>query len=444
MSQSTKMILLYGIVLFLDVLEMTLLNVGLPSIANALRIPNKEIDIVVTAFIWGLTLMIPLAGWLGQRYGNKRVFIWGQLLFTGASIGCFCAQSLFQLTLFRIIQGFGGGLIMPVGLALLMNMLSMKERATATAKLSLILRLAPALGPILGGYTLACLGWRWLFLLKLPIAGLCLLASFLWLKTNHEKQEIKRFDFKGLAFCSTCLGSLLMAMSGLGPIQTGLWSSIGIISFLLFIKAERKAEAPIIPLQLFKSRLFCQSNLLQSLAFCMILGSTFLFSLFLQGDLEFNPTVTGWVLASSTAGMFLAIPVVSIFYKRLGPKPLVMTGFILLGLSLTAIACLKPSASPWLASIFMISLGLGNSIIVSTNATTVFTEIPKELMGSASSVYSLTRQMANCFGVALSGSLLAMTANSSLALILMLPLVFIGIILGYRIDNKKVLEGLSN
>jgi MFS family permease len=89
MSQSTKMILLYGFVLFLNTLEMTLLNVGLPSIAKALQVPLTEIDMVVTAFIWGFTLMIPLAGWLGQRYGDKQIFIWGQVLFTGASIGCF-------------------------------------------------------------------------------------------------------------------------------------------------------------------------------------------------------------------------------------------------------------------------------------------------------------------------------------------------------------------
>lgn len=440
MSQSVKMILLYGCVLFLNTLEMTLLNVGLPSIANSLQVPIKEIDIVITAFIWGFTLMIPLAGWLGQRYGDKQVFIGGQILFTGASIGCFYAQSLFQLAMFRTIQGLGAGLIIPVGLALVMSILSIKQRAGATAKLSLIIRLAPALGPILAGYTLMHLGWRWLFLLKLPIAGLCLLVSFLWVENNQVERDIKRFDFKGLLFCSGCMGSLLMAMSSVEFIQIIFWIGLAIVNFLLFIRAEKQAEMPIIPLKLFNSKIFCQSNLLQSLAFCITLGSAFLYSLFLQEELKFDTLLTGWILASSTVGMFLAIPVVSLLYNRVGPKPLLIIGFILLGQSLGGVAYLTPSASVWLAAFFMVSGGLGGSMIVSTSATSVFTEIPRELMGSASGVYSLTRQIANGLGVGISSALLAMTANSSSALLWMLPLTLLGIIFGSRINNKKVLE----
>lgn len=443
MNHSTKITLLYGLVLFLDVVEVTLLNIGLPTIASAFQVPFEEIKIVVTAFIWGLTLMIPLAGWLSQRFGDKQIFIGGQLLFAAASIGCFFAQSLYQLVILRTIQGFGGGLMTPVGMAILMKMLSAKERAGATAKLSLIIRLAPALGPIIGGFTLTCLGWRWLFLLKLPITGLCLLASFLWLKPGHEAQEIKKFDFKGLLFCSICLGSLLMSMSSTMSIQMCLWMGVGIISFLLFIKAEKEAVEPIIPLRLFEYKLFSQSNLLQCIAYCILLGSSFLFSIFFQESLKFDPMVTGWVLASATIGMLLAIPIVSLSYNRIGPKPLVIVGFLLLGSSLAAIANLTALSSPWLAAFFIATFGTGNSMIISTNATSVFAEIPKEFMGSASSVYSLTRQVANCFGVAFSSTLLAMTASSNVALILMISIVFVGIVVGSRINNKKVLEVLS-
>ncbi len=400
-SQSLKVTVLYAAVLFIDMLEMSVLNVGIPSIAEGLNASSNSLGAAITAFIWGLTLMIPLAGWLGGRFGQKRVFIFGQLLFMFASACCYFVGSVEQLLVLRTLQGFGAGLVMPVGLTLLMQTLSMDERPGVLAKISLVPRLAPSLGPILAGYVLFYYSWRWIFLMKVPVCVLCLALSYLWLGRDQIQVQ-KKFDWKGLIFCSVSLGSFLLSMTLLGQsvLVALAWGTLSVGSLMAFIQVEKRASAPIIPMQLFHSKFFCEGNLLQAMSFCIIMGGSYLFSLYFQDELNFSPVVTGWVVAATTLGMIGAIPVISRFHKRLGARLLLIIGFLLMGLGMGGFAVLG-QMSPWVAASFLVSFGLGGALATTTNATTVFYDISKDLMGSASSVYSLIRQMASCLGVGL-------------------------------------------
>lgn len=415
MSKSLKITLLYGAVLFIDILETTLLNVGIPSIANGLRVSPLDLNIAVTSFIWGLTLLIPLAGWLGTRFGNKRVFVTGQALFLLFSITCSIVQSPMQLAFLRTLQGASAGLVIPLGLALLMSALTPEERTTTMAKISIVPRLAPLLGPITGGYTIVYFGWRALFLLKVPMAIACLFLSHRWLQEDAPVRSKESFDWKGLALCSICLACLLATFAFLGR-PNGIYAAIfsGTIAFtslIAFVRHEGCVSNPIIPMHLFSYKTFAEGNIVQMLGLTVLFGLTMISSIYLQKALDFPIVTTGWVLSVSTIGMMLAIPIVTTLHIRVGPRPLILAGFLLLMLALFSLSTLVPGDSPYLASLIMAIAGMGSALIMGTNAAVIFTEIPANLVGAASSVFSLVRQVGSCLGIAMTGAILMACAD---------------------------------
>lgn len=428
MSKSLKITVLYGVVLFLDMLEMTIFNLGTPSIAAGLQVPLADVNTLITVFFWAATLCIPLAGWLGDSIGHKRVFIAGQLLFAVLSIGCATAQSISELVLYRAIQGCATGLILPIGLSFLARGLSAQERALAMVKVSLILRLAPAIGPILVGYTLVGLGWRWLFLIKLPMVLGGALASFIWLERDGPVVR-RRFDWKGLFLSSLSLTCLLMGLAVFGKgggLSEGLFWLVGsAVAIFTFVKVESKAEHPIVPLPLFQSVTFCQGNIIQAIAYAIVLGLGYLCALYLQDALGFSVVDAGWIISASTIGMVGAIPLISYLCTRVKAISLLFSGFGLLLLAVVALSLIKSDTSILVAAALMVLVGLGGSLVLNTNMGLVFSDISKEMMGSASGVFTLVRQVSYSVGIALMGSVIP--TGYSVAWLVLIGCIILGL-----------------
>src|SRR5438876_2082831 len=197
--------------LFMDLLDMTIVNVALPTLGHDLNVDPREgastIQWVVTGYLLSLAVFIPISGWLGDRFGTKRIFMTALFLFTGASLLCGLAWSIESLIAFRVLQGVGGGMLTPVGTAMLFRAFPPAERAKGAAVLMIPMVVAPASGPIIGGYLVDYQTWRWIFFINIPVGltGLLFAGAFL----REERQASPgRLDVPGFLLAAAGLASL--------------------------------------------------------------------------------------------------------------------------------------------------------------------------------------------------------------------------------------------
>ena len=172
--------------IFMDLLDMTIVNVALPSIAKDFQVTDSGIEWLITGYTLSLAVCIPASGWLGDRFGTKRIFTIAIAAFTAGSLLCAMAWSLDSLIAFRVLQGIGGGMMTPVGTAMLMRAFPPNERARASTVLMIPIAIAPAVGPVLGGILVDQLSWQWIFLINLPIGILGVIFAATMLKEERQ------------------------------------------------------------------------------------------------------------------------------------------------------------------------------------------------------------------------------------------------------------------
>src|SRR6201999_3219823 len=182
--------------MFMSIMDATIVNVALPTIGRDFKVASTAVDSIAIAFLVSLAVFIPASGWLGDRFGGKRVLLTAIVVFTAASALCGLASSLGELVAFRVLQGAGGGMLAPVGMAMLFRVFPPEERIRASAILVVPTAFAPALGPVLGGLLVKYLSWRWVFFVNLPIGTAALIFGFIFLPSRREATA-GRFDVPG-------------------------------------------------------------------------------------------------------------------------------------------------------------------------------------------------------------------------------------------------------
>lgn len=241
---------------FMDILDTTSVNVALPTLAREFDASVSQIEWVVTGYLLSLAVWIPASGWIGDRYGTKKVFLLALVMFTGASVLCGTATSLTELTAFRILQGVGGGMLVPVGTAMLFRAFPPIERAKASTVLIVPTVLAPALGPVIGGWLVTYHSWRWIFYLNVPI-GIVAFAIGLFGLREHREPRPGRFDLPGFLLSGSCLALILFALSrgpseGWGSPEVVLPLLFGGVALALLVYVETRVEEPMLALRLFR------------------------------------------------------------------------------------------------------------------------------------------------------------------------------------------------
>src|SRR5947209_1338788 len=216
----------FVLAMFMSIMDVTIVNVALPQLGRQFHVPAAHVDTVVVGFLVSLAVFIPASGWLGDRFGTKRVFLVALAIFTAASALCGLAQSLDQLVLFRVLQGVGGGMLAPVGMAMLFRTFPPEERVRASRILIVPTALAPASGPVLGGLLVTDLSWRWAFYVNVPIGVVGFIFGLLFLEETQQ-EDAGRFDLRGFLLSGAGLGTLMYAVSE-GPAKG--WSSPLILS----------------------------------------------------------------------------------------------------------------------------------------------------------------------------------------------------------------------
>jgi len=398
--------------LFMDLLDMTITNVALPELSRELDAPTNDVQWVVTAYLLSLAVFIPISGWLGDRFGTKRIFMTALFLFTSASLACGLAWSIESLIAFRLLQGVGGGMLTPVGTAMLFRAFPPQERAKAAAILMIPMVVGPASGPVLGGYLVEYHDWRWIFLINIPIGALGFVFAGLFLK-EEVQDEPGHLDVPGLLLAAAGLGTLMYALAEAG--EKGLddpavlaFGIPGLVILAAFTIVELRVPEPMIDMRLFTNKLFAAANAVQMIAFAGLMGGLFLLPLFLQ-----SPATRGLgALESGLATFPQAIGVVTMtqissrVYPIIGPRR--MMSFGLMGITITTgmFLFVDVGTSLWWIRAIMFARGAFFAFLIVCLQTVTYATISPAKMGRASAVSNAGRQVGASFGVALLATVL--------------------------------------
>src|SRR5580658_6124713 len=264
MNQKIAVGIVFVSAMFMNIMDITIVNVALPTIGRDFNIPPTAVDGVVIAYLVSLAVFIPASGWLGDRFGGKRVLLVAIVIFTLGSVLCGLAQNIDQLVVFRIIQGAGGGMMAPVGMAMLYRVFPPAERIRASSILTVPTTFAPALGPVLGGLLVTDLSWRWVFYVNLPIGVAAFVFGAIFLEQQQQPQP-GRFDLAGFLLSGLGLGLLMYGVSEGPDLGWQRPEVLGTIAAGLVLLAARgvvelRSPAPMVDLRLLKNRLFRSGN----------------------------------------------------------------------------------------------------------------------------------------------------------------------------------------
>ena len=400
--------------LFMELLDMTIVNVALPELARSLEVDPEsaatDIQWVVTGYLLSLAVFIPISGWLGDRFGTKAIFMTALFVFTSASLASGLAWSLESLIAFRVLQGVGGGMLTPVGTAMLFRAFPPHERAKAASILMIPMVVGPASGPVLGGYLVEFHSWRWIFLINIPVGVLGLIFAGLFLK--EERQDAPgRLDLPGLVLAGVGLAALLYALAqagqnGIGDSQVLAIGGAGLATLAIFTAVEYFGEEPMIDVRLFANKLFSAANVVQLVGFAALMGGLFLLPLLLQAEMGLSPFESGLTTFPQAIGIVLMVQIGSRMYGRVGPRRMMMVG--LAGITATTLAFLwvDLDTSQWTIRGIMFVRGCFFSFVIISLQTATFATISPQMMGRASAIASAGRQVGASLGVALLATVL--------------------------------------
>lgn len=402
--------------LFMYSLDTTIVNVALPRLGTEFHATTDTLEWVITGYLLSLAVWVPACGWVGDRFGTKRTFLMATSIFVGASALCGSAWSIESLAVFRVIQGMGGGMLIPVGSAMVYRVYTVQERARASAIIGIPTQVAPMLGPLLGGLLVDKVGWRWIFYVNLPVGVLSLLFAALYLR-EHREQGAGKFDPPGFVLSGLGLASALFALSRgaddgwTSPHVLGAGLG-GIACFVALVVVENRNPTPMLDFSLFSSRMFRLSNIIGVVMFGAQNGILFLLPLYLQGLRGLSALDSGLVTFLQPLGTIAMVQLTSRIYVWLGPRRGLT--FSTSGVVVTAglLAIVGLTTNLWLIRGIMLGRGMFMAFNMVSMQTSVFSTVPREKMGRASSMFSALRQFGAACGVALVGTVLISGTNA--------------------------------
>jgi EmrB/QacA subfamily drug resistance transporter len=396
----------------MSILNQTVVNVALPTLEADFDVSLTDIQWVVTAYSLGLAAVIPMTGWLSDRYGTKRVFLVSQVLFTLASTLCALAWSNPSLIGFRVVQGLAGGLIMPVGMTILMTVSRPEERGRMMAALGLPMMVAPILGPLLGGWLVQSVTWRLIFVLNVPIgiAG-ALMTAFL-LRGPPSPAGPQRLDVGGLAMAVPAMVALVYGLSqpgtaGWGSAQTLVPVLGGVGLLIVFCLYELRQSSPLIEIRVFRDAAFSAAMTVNFFIGLALFGSVLLVPLFLQQVQGYGAFDAGVVLAAQGLAAAVAMPIGGFLTDRFGARKVVPFGVALMTGSTIWMATLTPGTSRWATAAMLAGRGLGMGLSMMPAMSSAYITLAPGLISRATSVSNTIQRVAAGLGVAMLATILS-------------------------------------
>ena len=411
MNQKVAVAVVFVSAMFMNIMDITIVNVALPTIGRDFNIAPTAVDGVVIAYLVSLAVFIPASGWLGDRFGGKRVLLVAIVVFTIGSVLCGLAQNITELIVFRVIQGAGGGMLAPVGLAMLFRAFPPAERIRASSILTVPTTIAPAVGPVLGGFLVTALSWRWVFFVNLPL-GIAAVTFGLLCLERSEPMDAGRFDRPGFLLGGAGLGLIMYGISE-GPLLG--WTAtnvlvacgLGAICLAAMVLVELHVPRPLVDLRLLKERLFRSTNGVMFLASAAFLGTLYLIPLYFQDARGLSALQSGLSTFPEAFGVMAGAQVASrLIYPRIGPRRHITGGLIGLTATMLVLTQLTLTTNLWLIRLVMFILGLMMGQVFVPTQAAAFAKISPASTGRASTFFNTMRQVGSALGVAILSTVL--------------------------------------
>ncbi|MCX5706093.1 MAG: DHA2 family efflux MFS transporter permease subunit [Candidatus Omnitrophica bacterium] len=420
MNKASKWIIALAVVLptLLEVIDTSVINVSLDHIRGALSAGIDEATWAITAYLVSNAIIIPLTGWLSRVFGRKRYLLFSVTLFTVSSFLCGSATTLSALIFFRIIQGIGGGALQPISQAILLEAFPPAEYGMAMALFGVGVMFGPIVGPVLGGWITDNWSWNWIFYINIPIGIISVLMIMLFIQDPPYLKRIKeKIDYMGLSLIVIGIGCLQVVLD---KGQRDDWFSsqfimslaiVSVVCLIAFVFWELRRCEPILNLRQLKDVSFASANVIQCVTFLVLFGSILLLPLFVQQLLGYNAFLSGMVLAPGGIATLISMPISGKLIQKVNPKAVLAFGLLVTTYSIFTMSRFNVYIDFNTVAFSRIIMGFGMGMVFVPLTSLAFSTIKKEEMGNATSIFSLLRNIAGSFGIAIMTTLLARRAQ---------------------------------
>jgi len=395
----------------MSILDITVVNVALPTFQTEFGtaedpIAYSHVAWTVTAYTLALATVIPMTGWAADRFGTKRLYLTAVGLFTLGSILCATATSINMLILFRVFQGLGGGMLMPLGMTIMTRAAGPKRMGRLMAILGVPMLLGPILGPILGGWLIDNASWHWIFLINVPIGVVALIYAFVVLPTDAPEPS-ESFDFVGVLLLSPGLALFLFGVSSL-PQEGGdfsaprVWLSmlIGVLLMLTFVWHAFRPEHPLLDLRLFKNRNLTVTTITMFMFAAAFFGGLLLVPTYFQEIRGESTLAAGLLIAPQGIGAMITMPIAGTLVDKFPVGRIVPFGLALIAFGFLGLTQIEANTSYTLliGLLFIMGLGMGGTMM--PLFTTALRTLTHHEVARGSTLLNITQQIASSVGVA--------------------------------------------
>ena len=397
--------------IFLATIDGSIVNVALPTLVRDLNTDFATIQWVVLAYLLTMTTLMLSIGRLGDMIGKKSIYTAGFVVFTIGSALCGLAQTVYWLIAFRVLQAIGAAMTLALGAAIVTEAFPAKERGRALGLIGTIVSIGVIIGPTIGGVLIEVLSWHWIFFVNLPVGFIGTLMAWRYVP-NFKPLGRQRFDYWGALALFTSLLALLLALTlgqqlGFGDSRIALLFGGWLIFLIAFLVIETRTAQPMIDLKIFRNILFRVNLVTGFLTFVSIGGVFILLPFYLEDVLSYNTQQVGFLLAVIPIGLGIFAPIAGALSDRFGTRPITVLGLLTLLVGYVALISLSTETTTWGYILRLIPIGIGMGIFQSPNNSAIMGTVPRERLGVASGLLSITRTLGQTVGIAILGALWA-------------------------------------
>ena len=405
--------------LFMIMLDNTVVNVALPAIQKDLHSSISGLEWTVNAYTLSFAVLLVTGGRLGDIFGRRRMFLFGVIVFGLSSAFIGLSQSEAWLVAGRAAQGIGAAFMMPATLSIITNAFPPHERGKAIGTWAGVSAMALAIGPVVGGFLVENVSWQSIFFLNVPVAAVAVVVTIAATRESRDENSTHHVDFPGVTAITIGLAALVLALVEGNSWGWGSASIVGLlavsaVSLIAFAIVERRVVEPMVDFGFFRSRSFLGANLVAFIVSFAMLAMFFFLALYMQNIKDYSPLQAGVRFLPSTVVIILVAPIAGRLSDRIGPRPLMTAGLLIVAASLFWQGHLQVETSyGFLVGAFML-MGLGMGLVMSPMSTAGMNAVEPSKAGVASGILTMSRMVGGTFGVAAMGALITGLGKSKI------------------------------